>query len=274
MNTYGIRYKGQSYIYVNIVGDGLCLFHSIAASDKIPIKDGQLLRIHVYQNILKMKNTSTHSYVINRAFHIFGKKNHNTTLTEVLEKNMYTYNWGNTMDIIFAALVFNINIISISNDLSKFDIFSTEKFLQNPRMQQHVNKNAEIIHIYNHNIEDPFHPNEEKNHFAYLRPCNNMSQAKNVIWYERKDPPLSNNVINVEDERLIKDKNHMKLNIQTKKKNKNFIWYGRKRKNKELLTSKTPSLNMLCLKSTVKESVPHNQTEMDKKKEIKRIVSR
>ena len=101
-----------------------------------------------------------------------------------------------------------------------------------------------------------------------------MSQAKNVIWYERKDPPLSNNVINVEDEGLIKDKNHMKLNIQTKKKNKNFIWYGRKRKNKELLTSKTPSLNMLCLKSTVKESVPHNQTEMDKKKEIKRIVSR
>ena len=126
MNTYGIRYKGQSYIYVNIIGDGLCLFHSIAASDKIPIKDGRQLRIHLYQNILKTKNTSTYSYVINRAFNYFGKKDPNTILTEVLEKNMYTYNWGNTMDIIFAALVFNINIISISNDLSKFDLFSTE----------------------------------------------------------------------------------------------------------------------------------------------------
>ena len=74
-----------------------------------------------------------------------------------------------------------------------------------------MNKNAEIIHIYNHNIEDPFHPNEEKNHFAYLCPYNNMSQANNVIWYERKDPPLSNNVINVEDEGLIKDKNHIRM---------------------------------------------------------------
>ena len=47
----GIRHEGKSFLLIQTKGDGNCLFHSLAASDKVNMTDASILRTYIYGKI-------------------------------------------------------------------------------------------------------------------------------------------------------------------------------------------------------------------------------
>ena len=56
----------------------------------------------------------------------------------------------------FASLVLNINTISISNILKKFEVFSKIDIFRKLRLENYIHSNSETVYIYHHAFGSPF----------------------------------------------------------------------------------------------------------------------
>ena len=112
----GIRHEGKSFVLIQTKGDGNCLFHSLVASDKVNMADATILRTYIYVKIAEWVSTATPAmYVVNNVYQVL--QDERVSLREFINRQKQSGQWGSTLDMAFASLVLNVNIISRSNML-------------------------------------------------------------------------------------------------------------------------------------------------------------
>ena len=107
------------------------------------------------------------------------------SLQDFINRLKQSGQWGSTLDMVFSSLVLNVNIISISNMLQKFETFSTMEFFRKLRLDNYIHSNAETVYIYHHAFGSPFCPSLNPNHFCTLMPIKDERIDHNSEWYER-----------------------------------------------------------------------------------------
>ena len=122
----------------------------------------------------------------------------NVSLQDFIARQRKSGQWGSTIDMVFASLVLNINIISISNLPKRFEEFSTIEFLKRLNLDYCVPKNSKEIYIYHHMFGDPFSPCLSPNHFCSMMQVHDQESIESMKWYERADfSSPSNEIIDV-----------------------------------------------------------------------------
>jgi len=183
----GIAYNGQHFTISETKGDGNCLFHTILASKTTGFKDSLNLRTHVYGQLTEWITTDPlRQTAINMAYGILSSEGE--PLDRHLEKMKKNGEWASSIDMVFASLVLNMNICSISNMPSKFEVFSTERFLQQIKFNFSCFKKCSIeeqktIYVYHHAFGDYFRPSAAPNHFSLLSPFYRTIESHQ--WYDR-----------------------------------------------------------------------------------------
>jgi hypothetical protein len=143
----GIRMDGQSYACIQTKGDGNCLFHAMLASNKLNINDALILWANIYGKIIKWTNKPSKMMVaINAVNEVL--QDDRLSLQEFINCQKQSGQLESTLDMVFAALVFNINILSISNMPKKFEIFSTNDFLTTQKLDHFIEGCVETTYIY------------------------------------------------------------------------------------------------------------------------------
>ena len=185
----GVRHEGKSFVLIQTKGDGNCLFHSLVASDKVNMTDATILRTYIYGKIAEWVSTATPAMeVVYKVYQVL--QDDRVSLRDFINRQKQSGQWGSTLDMAFASLVLNVNIISISNMLQKFETFSTMDFFRKIRLENYIHSNAETIYIYHHAFGSPFCPSLNPNHFCTLMPIEDERIDHASEWYERHKSPL------------------------------------------------------------------------------------
>ena len=185
----GIRYKGKSFVLIQTKGDGNCLFHSFVASDKINMTDATILRTYIYGKIAEWISTASAAMeVVYKVYQVL--QDDRLSLQDFINRQKQSGQWGSTIDMAFASLVLNVNIISISNMLQKFEIFSTMEFFKKLRLENYIHSNAKTVYIYHHAFGSPFCPSLNPNHFCTLMPIEDERINDTSDWYDRDSNSL------------------------------------------------------------------------------------
>ena len=138
----GIRHEGNSFVLVQTKGDGNCLFHSLVASYKVNMMDATILRRYIYGKIAEWVSTATPAMeVVYKVYQVL--QDDRVSLQDFINHQKQNGQWGSTLDMAFASLVLNVNIISISNMLEKFEIFSTTEIFRKLRLENYIHSIAE-----------------------------------------------------------------------------------------------------------------------------------
>ena len=158
----GIRHEGKSFVLIQTKGGGNCLFHSL---------------------VEWVSTVTPAMHVVNNVYQVM--QDERVCLREFINRQKQSGQWGSALDMAFASLVLNVNIISISNMLQKFETFSTMGFFRKLKLENNIHSNAETVSIYHHTFGNPFYPSLNTNHFCTLMPCEDERIDHPSEWYER-----------------------------------------------------------------------------------------
>ena len=107
------------------------------ASDKDNITDSSILRTYVYGKIAEWESSATQAMeVVCKVYEVL--QDDQVSLQGFINREKQNGQWRSTLDMAFASLVLNVNIISLSNILKRFEVFSTIDLFQHPAVQLSV----------------------------------------------------------------------------------------------------------------------------------------
>ena len=149
----GIPHEVKSFVLIQTKGGGNCLFHSLVASEKVNMTDASILRTYMYAKIAEWASSATQAMdVVCKVYELL--QDSQVSLQGFINRQKR----GSTLDMAFASLVLNVNIISISNMLKKFEVFSTIDLFRKLRLENYVHSYSETVYIYHHAFGSPFCP--------------------------------------------------------------------------------------------------------------------
>ena len=91
-------------------GDGHCLFHAMVVSNKLNINDASIHRANIYGKIIEWTNKPSKMMVaINAVYEVL--QDNRLSLQDFINCQKQSGQWGSTLDMVFAALGFNVNIL-------------------------------------------------------------------------------------------------------------------------------------------------------------------
>ena len=185
---HGLCHGGQSSILIQTKGDGNHLFHSLVVLNKVNMTDTSILRTYVYGKVAEWSSSVMQATVVNKVYATLQEDR--VSLNDFIARQRQSGQWGSTIDMVFASLVLNVNTVSISNMLKKFETFSMVDLFTQLRMEHYINSNAQRVYIYHHAFGTPFCPSLNPNHFCTLMLIEDERSANDIEWYERHESSL------------------------------------------------------------------------------------
>ena len=98
-------------------------------------------------------------------------------------------NWANELDMILAAYVLHVNIITVGNYMNGFITNNMQLNLNQVLKHSgyHISQSS-TIYVYFHSFQNPFTRMREGNHFAYMHPISYIPNCVNT-------PQLNSSII-------------------------------------------------------------------------------
>ena len=152
----GLRFKGQLIVLIETKSDGECLFHSLVSSNMVYMTDAFILRHYIYEKISELLFSAEKAVIVSTIYQIL--QNQGESLQDFTNHQKQSGQWGLTLDIAFASLVLQINVVLISNIPKKFETFSMLALFKSLKVDQCIGTHFETLYIYHHLFERPFTP--------------------------------------------------------------------------------------------------------------------
>ena len=165
--------KGLHYIVKDVVGDGSCLFHSLAKITLIPFSTGSDVRDAIVSYLVEGK-----------AGDIIAKDDElkalrvGTTYYHGLDingwaSNMKNNTWGSTWETAILAVMCGIEIITVTYLTPGLDLITSKETLRMmncKELYEEFTEDRVTFYLLHHSAGSPGNPGEPKNfnHFAYL----------------------------------------------------------------------------------------------------------
>lgn len=112
------------------------------------------------------------------------------SLQDFIDRQKESGRWGSTLDMVFASLMMNVDIVSISNMLKKFETFSTVDFFTQWRTEDYFDPNVQTVYMYHHAFGTQFCSILNPNHFSTLMPIEEERIDYDIECYERHESSL------------------------------------------------------------------------------------
>ena len=155
---------GNCFCFSVVPGDGDCFYHSILKSDYLSIFTGVYqLRMHL-ASIVEMNHRN--DTILQKLFYF-----HRTDPLIWLPRIRKMNTWANQLDIIIAAYVLHINIITVGNYMHGFICNNMQLYMNNVlRSSDYCITEGGTLYVYFHEFQHPMRRMTDGNHFVYMEP--------------------------------------------------------------------------------------------------------
>ncbi|MGH7955054.1 MAG: OTU domain-containing protein, partial [Gloeomargaritales cyanobacterium] len=173
----GIQHGSKCFRFLDVAGDGNCLFHAIIRSNMLNIKCYKVLRITTMEGIRQMYNQGN-AFVDKLYLACRARKFLGLTLPAYLDQQSHNGEWGADLDMCFISMIHGINILSISNLRGGFAEFDVSAFFKDTMKEtDFLPLGKRTVWIYHHSFLQPYLPTQLANHFGSLWPVDGRAHG-------------------------------------------------------------------------------------------------
>ena len=151
--------------FIDVPGDGDCFFHSILKSTYLSGFSSSVHELRMYL-ASRTKMNDANDIILQRIFHY-----HGVDVFTWLNRITTMRRWANELDMILAAYLLHVNIITVGNYMNGF--ISNNMQLNLNHISQcndyHITRSS-TIYVYFHIYKNPIARMSDGNHFAYMHP--------------------------------------------------------------------------------------------------------